>query len=163
MKKIILTAIVLSAVITGCKESRQQEGGTSGAVEVVHQDQAEHSGEATALNNAWVNEIRLNDGKKWEANLETTQGVESMLELLKTSDPKSVEDYHHLAADLNDEKDFVVRECTMEGPSHDNLHVFLHPLIEKIDALSKVSTGGEGADLTAGIKENLDGYYAYFK
>lgn len=163
MKKIIFTAVILSSILLGCKEPKQEESGASGAAEVVQQHQAEHSEEATAVNNAWVNEIRLNDGKKWGANLETTQGVGNMLDLLKASDPKTVEDYSGLAASLNDEKDFVVRECTMEGPSHDNLHVFLHPLIEKIAVLSKVSTVEEGADVTVSIKENLDSYYTYFK
>lgn len=163
MKNVILTTIVLSALITGCKESRQEETGGSGKLEAVQHHDAEHLEEAGVLNNAWVNEIKLDDGKKWGANLETTQGVENMLELLQASDPETAEDYHVLAAGLNDEKDFVVRECTMEGPSHDNLHVFLHPLIKKIDALSKVSSGGEGAEVTSDIKENLEGYYTYFK
>src|SRR5690606_40529319 len=71
-----------------------------------------------------------------------------MLNLVKTSDPKTVEDYHTLASKLNEDKNYVVKKCTMEGPSHDNLHVFLHPLIEKIEALGEVSTTDEGAKIT---------------
>ena len=119
--------------------------------------------ETHAMGNAWVNEIKLNNGNKWEANLETTEGVDKMLNLVKSSDPKTVEDYHALASKLNEEKNYVVKKCTMEGPSHDNLHVFLHPLIEKIEALGKVSSTDEGAEVTASIKENLEGYYNYFQ
>ena len=119
--------------------------------------------ETHALNNAWVNEIKLDNGNKWEANLETTEGVDKMLNLVKSSAPKTVEDYHALASKLNEDKNVVVKKCTMEGPSHDNLHVFLHPLIEKIEALGKVSNTDEGAETLASIKENLEGYYNYFQ
>ena len=101
--------------------------------------------------------------EKWQANPETTVGVNNMLKLLKSGDLKTVADYHNLASQLNEEKNFVIKECTMKGASHDNLHIFLLPLIEKIDALGKVSTTTEGSEITASIEENLNGYYNYFK
>ena len=166
MKKTILTAAIISSFLIGCNETKNKEENARivEATEVTH----EHHGEEMAaemhpLNNAWVNEINLDNGNKWDANLETTQGVDKMLSLIKTSDAKTVEDYHTLASKLNEDKNVVVKKCTMEGPSHDNLHVFLHPLIEKIEALGKVSTVAEGSEVTASIKENLEAYYEYFK
>ncbi|WP_026452414.1 hypothetical protein [Aequorivita capsosiphonis] len=162
MKKTILTAAIVSAFLTGCNETKNKDVNTDTveATEAVH----EHDGEEmAAISNAWVNEIKLDSGNKWNANIETTEGVDKMLTLVKTSDKKTVEDYHTLATKLNEEKNVVVKKCTMKGPSHDNLHVFLHPLIEKIDALGKVSTAEEGAEITKSINENLEGYYNYFK
>lgn len=163
MKKTIFTTAILSILLLGCKDNKttnpQTEMDHEHLTETIH----EHETEGMALNNSWVNEIQLDNGNKWEANLETTQGVDKMMTLINKNNPKTVEDYHQLASKLNDEKNMVVKECTMEGPSHDNLHVFLHPLIEKIDALGNVSTVDQGAEITESIKENLEGYTNYFK
>ena len=51
----------------------------------------------------------------------------------------------------------------MQGVSHDNLHVFLHPLIQKINHLKKTKTTESGAKTVASIVENLDAYTNYFK
>ncbi len=166
MKKTILTTAIISALLIGCNETKHKEENTDTveASEGVHEHEMEEmAAETHSMNNTWINEIKLDNGSKWEANLETTEGVDKMLNLVKSSDTKTVEDYHALASKLNEDKNVVVKKCTMEGPSHDNLHVFLHPLIEKIEALGKVSTTNEGAEVTASIKENLEGYYEYFK
>jgi hypothetical protein len=166
MKKTILITAIVSALLIGCNETKHKEVNTETVetTEGIHEHEMEEmAAETHTMNNAWVNEIRLDNGSKWEANLETTEGVDKMLKLVKSSDPKTVEDYHSLASKLNDDKNVVVKKCTMEGPSHDNLHVFLHPLIEKIEALGKVSTTDEGTEVTASIKENLEGYYNYFQ
>lgn len=162
MKKTILTAVIISAFLMSCNETKQKTE-NSDTVEATEAVREHHGEEMVAINNDWVNEIKLDNGKKWDANLETNEGVDKMLSLITSSEKKSVADYHTLASELNETKNFVVKECTMEGPSHDNLHVFLHPLIEKIETLGKVSTTDEGAEVTASIKENLDGYYEYFK
>ncbi len=167
MKKTILTATILSVLMIGCKDNNPKNNETSETTKEVQNHNEEITNEpedkAAVYNNAWISEIELDNGDKWQANLETNEGVEKMLELVESSEPKSVEDYHNLAAKLNETKNFVVKKCTMEGPSHDNLHVFLHPLIEKIAALGKVSSTEEGSKITARIKENLKGYYDYFK
>lgn len=170
MKKTILSLAILSAVLVSCNETKQKHENSDIVETENHHDASaplsnheEMAAETHAMDNAWVNEIKLDNGNKWEANLETNEGVDKMLNLVKTSDPKTVEDYYTLASKLNEDKNYVVKKCTMEGPSHDNLHVFLHPLIEKIEALGKVSTTDEGAKITASIKENLEGYYNYFQ
>lgn len=166
MKKVIFTAVILSAILIGCKDNKENKIETSVETEAIHEHTealSDHDHGVMALNNAWLDEIQLNEGKKWDANSETTQGVDKMAEIMKNNSANTVEEYHHLASELNDQKNFVVKECTMTGPSHDNLHVFLHPLIEKIDALSKVETVDNAEDITASIKENIEEYYNYFK
>ncbi len=166
MKKAILTTAIISALLIGCNETKHKEENTETveSSEGIHEHQMGEMGTGMhSMNNAWVNEMKLDNGNKWQANLETTEGVDKMLGLVKSSDPKTVEDFHTLASKLNEDKNVVVKKCTMEGPSHDNLHVFLHPLIEKIEALGKVTTAEEGVEVTASIKENLEGYYNYFQ
>ncbi len=109
-----------------------------------------------------MNDIQLNDGTKWEVNIETTQGVEKMQGVLKTHSTSSIEKYHQLASDLNDLTNKLVKECSMKGASHDNLHVWLMPLIEKIDALSEAKTIEDAAEIKQSIEENLNAYSDYF-
>lgn len=169
MKKTILTAAIISAFLISCNETKNKEV-SSDAMDTIEEVHEHHTSTPlsnqelmAAINNDWVNEINLDNGDKWDANIETNQGVEKMLSLVEASEKKSVEDYHALASDLNETKNFVVKKCTMEGASHDNLHVFLHPLIDKIAALGKVSSVDQGSEITASIKENLEGYSNYFK
>ncbi len=164
MKKVILTTAVITALLIGCNETKHKHEATEtvDGSEEVHQHKSEEMTSDTHSTNAWVADIKLDNGAKWQANSETTEGVDKMLSLVKSSDPKSVADFHNLASKLNDVKNFVIAECTMKGPSHDNLHVFLLPLIEKIEALGDVSTTNEGKDITQSIQENLVAYYNYF-
>lgn len=165
MKKTIFIMAILAAFSISCNQGQKKDD-TNKEVKMMHEDENEHSEtmKSTAhLNNDWIKEISLDNGNKWQANLETTKGVDKMMSLVKSSDPKTMEDYHNLASKLNEEKNFVVKECTMKGPSHDNLHVFLYPLIEKIEALGKVSTTDEGSEITTSIKENLNAYNEYFQ
>lgn len=162
MRTPFLIAIAMTAFFTlGCKDSNKHDDTTSPA-EIQIEDGVVHQ-ETAVLDNSWIHEINLDADEKWMANIETTEGVENMLNLLKSTPTESVEDYHLLADELNEEKNYIIKECTMEGPSHDNLHVFLHPLIDKVEALSNVTTIDEGARVKESIEENLQKYYDYFK
>jgi hypothetical protein len=114
------------------------------------------------LNNDWVAEMALNNGIKWEANLETTFGVDAMGQLILETETRSIEDYRNLGNALNEIKNGIVQECTMTGASHDNLHVFLHPLIQKIELLQKTPTTDMGATIKESITGHLKSYYTYF-
>lgn len=165
MKKAILTTVIISALLIGCTENKTttQQGLVETEMAQEHDTEPTHEKMGISLNNSWVKEIKLDNGNKWMANLETTQGVNEMLGLLKDNNPRTVEEYHQLASKLEDTKNVLVKECTMEGPSHDNLHIFLNPLIGKIDELGKVTTMEKGNEIIASIQENLNEYNNYFK
>lgn len=164
MKKTFLTVVALSVLFISCKDNKNTSSETeiTHKTEVVHEQV--HEEEKPVLDNSWINDIQLDEnGSKWNANIETTQGVNKMLGLITEVNPKTIEEYHLLASKLNEEKNIVIKKCDMVGPSHDNLHVFLHPLIDKIAVLGEVSSEEKGAEVTANIKENLEEYNNYFK
>jgi hypothetical protein len=116
------------------------------------------------LNNSdWVQKINLNNGDKWQANPETTKEIHAMLKILKETEAFKVEDYQKLGKHLNKSKTVIIASCTMEGLAHDNLHVYLMPLIEKIHYLSRASTMEEGQILKENIQTHLKMYNSYFK
>ena len=156
MKKSVISILLIVTVFTSCKNKAKQEDVTNSKETVI-----EHVDEANVA--TWMNDIQLDNGAKWEANAETTECVVKMQELLKTETTTTIEDYHQLASKLNEVKNTVVKECTMKGASHDNLHIWLMPLITKIKALSETITVEDAAKIKLSIEENVNGYNSYFQ
>ena len=149
-----------------CKDKKQQENliqneNVEKHTEVTHERHQENA--ATVYNNSWTADIQLNNGQKWDANSETNEGVQKMQNSVKTHTTNTLEDYHKLAEQLNEDKNYVIKNCTMKGPSHDNLHIWLLPLIEKIDALSETKMLEDASKIKNGIVENINSYNTYFK
>lgn len=162
MKK---TAVIIAATLSltiSCKETKKKKP-IEAATTVETVDYEKYSKMSNELNDTWINDIMLNNGIKWTANIETTNGVRDMLILIEDSKTKTTVDYKKLGEGLNVIKNTVVKKCTMKGSSHDNLHVWLHPLIEKIELLQRVENLKEGEKLTNGIQEHLEAYYDYFE
>lgn len=158
MKKVSLILAFLSLAVFGCNNKNEAETANKNTEVELEVDKKNNQ-----INNNWLSEIQLNNGSKWIANAETTDGVVQMLSIVKSTKTTTVADFHDLAAQLNDVKNYIVKECTMEGSSHDNLHIFLHPLIEKINALGAISAVDEGTKIKRAIQENLTAYYNYFE
>ena len=123
----------------------------------------EESKNSSTINNKWMQEIELNEGNKWTANPETNTGVAKMQEVLTTNTPKDLKDYYDIAEILNKEKNYIIKKCTMKGTSHDNLHMWLLPLIEKIDALKEVKTLDDALLIYKSIEQNINAYDMYFE
>ena len=115
------------------------------------------------LSNDWKNEIQLDGSKKWEANEETTQGARNMLRIMENTAVGPEMDFKALGTKLKSEINIVIKKCSMKGASHDNLHVFLMPLIEKVDALQEENDIEKNKALVASIYYNLEAYDTYFK
>lgn len=168
MKKALLSIALLAFIFMGCNSNKKTESTTNShqAAETVshdnHDDDDHHSSD-NGLSNNWINEIATNNGAKWEANPETNEGVEKMQNLLKTQDLNTLEDYYKLAEQLNSDKNYIVKNCTMKGASHDNLHTWLVPLIAKIEALSNATSMDEALKLFHSIDENVNKYSDYFE
>ena len=157
MKKITILIVLVSFALTNCKQA-VNENQKSRRV----QPEAKTVVEKQQQADDWTNEIVLNNGIKWQANQETTNGVNAMLSLIDERKVSAPEDFKKLGDTLNEVKNLVIKECTMKGASHDNLHIWLHPLAEKIELLQKTGSMEEGEKLTSSIKVHLEGYYEYF-
>jgi hypothetical protein len=162
MKQLFLAVVLITLV--SCKDSKKHDVKT----DTVNQDieiSEENLDEETSdiYSNAWINDIKLNEGNKWEANVETNEGILKMQKTIKTQSINTLEDYHQLAEKLESDKNYVLKNCTMKGASHDNLHVWLLPLMKKIDALSETKTIEDATKLKRSIEENINGYADYFE
>lgn len=159
MSKAIIAFITVSFLFIGCKD-HPKEGKS------VKKNDTEHMKQPAQSNtdgNSWVQGIKTNDGAKWIANPETNEGVVRMQSVITTSKPKDLNDYFSIADALNKEKNYVIKECTMKGPSHDNLHLWLLPLIKKIDALKEAESLAEAQHIYKSIEQNVNAYDNFFE
>lgn len=84
-----------------------------------------------------VEELKLNNGNLWEANTETTNGINAMLQLMNNfSEVESPEAYATLKQNLESEFKTIIKECTMTGEAHDQLHVFIVPMRDLFKGLT---------------------------
>lgn len=155
--------LLLSTVfLLGCKQATK--GTTSDTKHAQAKDSKEKALQSKEdFANGWVHEIQLDQGNKWQANVETTIGVTKMRSTIDHTAPRTISEYRQLGNELNNLKNKLVKECTMTGPSHDNLHVWLYPLIKKIEALQNVDNEKSGRQLTQNIAQHLKTYDDFFK
>jgi hypothetical protein len=165
MKKTLFTIAIISIIMSSCKNEKNESQAIEQKTEEIVVDDltAETQDNLQVLNNNWIKEIQLDNGNKWTANEETNIGVLKMNELLTNQATITLDDYHNLAAELTNSKNYVIKECTMKGPPHDNLHVWLLPLMEKIDALEETNSTEEAEKIKFSIEENINAYFNYFQ
>jgi hypothetical protein len=109
-------------------------------------------------------ELRLNDGKKWAANIETTKGIAKMTEIAA----KDIEDgrlSHYVAMGelLNIELNNIFSSCTMNGEEYEQLHLYILPLKDLCDQLDLVADEDEAMILQKNILKKLNSYSNYFE
>jgi len=109
------------------------------------------------------NNLILNSGELWIANMETTQGIDNMIALMSSfSDKESVEAYAKLKINLDKEFGSILKKCTMKGESRDQLHNFLVPMQEMFEGLasSDLKICKDSYDT---LNDHLKEYPKYFK
>ncbi len=164
MKRLIIAMSLLA--LASCKDNKKEEAltKTNDVEQSVEATNENHNDKTSSVyENSWVEEIEMNRGKKWAANVETNEGVQKMQNSIKIQTISTLDDYHKLAEQLNDDKNYVIKNCTMKGASHDNLHVWLLPLMAKIEALSETKTVEDAAKIKESISENINAYNSYFE
>ncbi len=107
--------------------------------------------------------LSLDNGQRWKANIETTQGVANMTQLMDAfveSDDTKL--YNSLSDSLKSEFKMIFKQCTMEGEAHNHLHSFLFPMKEMFTMLESddIATCQKGAST---FKAHLPQYLEFFE
>jgi hypothetical protein len=133
----ILSIFVATLLAASCGTSDAvHQGHVPGAAEMGH----EHEGPAVP--------VQLDHGQPWAANIETTEGVNRMLALVKGYDPVNGDGAalkEQLVAQFNE----IFAKCTMTGAAHEQLHNYLAPVHGLLDKLNAKPTADELSELSA--------------
>lgn len=101
--------------------------------------------------------VQLDHGKTWEANPETTEGIQAMVAIVEGYD-SATGDVAVLKEELQAEFSDIFAKCTMTGEAHDQLHNYLLPIKHMLDSLGNDPSDARLADL----REYLGTYGNYF-
>ena len=145
MKKITILSITLLFFITSCSMEK-------------HKDEHTQS-EKTSANHGTPDLVQLDNGNKWIANMETTEGIENMRKMIEAEQAAPVSSVAALKENLLLQFTDILNQCTMKGKSHEQLHNYLLPLRAQIDNLDE---GNQKEELEK-IKLYLSAYAKYFE
>lgn len=151
MKKIVL--FVISAVtLVSCSNNPKEESS--------NQQTAEQEEHQTSSENAEA--IQLNDGEKWLVNIEMKPFVSEGENLVDSYLKNKQTDYNALAIKLKAQNSQLVKSCTMNGKSHEELHKWLKPHSELVKNLQSETNATTAMEIVGQLQGSYQLYHQYF-
>ena len=150
MKKVLVLAIS-SFVLWSCNNPSEKAKSNQETKQEEHQH--DETSEA----------IELNSGKKWIVNDEMKPFVAKGEGLVTTYLQSSHTNYNELAQQLKEQNNQLIKSCTMKGKSHDELHKWLHPHLELVEALEKSANENEAKGIVLKLQKSNEVYHQYFE
>lgn len=107
--------------------------------------------------------IELNDGVKWSVNDEMKPFILESESMLNTYITNGSTDYKTLAKELTDKNSGLIKSCTMDGKSHDELHKWLHPHMALIESLQDADNADAANKIINELKSSFEIYKQHFQ
>lgn len=127
-------------------------------------DSSEHSHEHHSADTTVENlKMTLNQGKKWEMDVHTRNMISTMQTTFEKADHKSLEQLQKMGTTLQKQLTELISGCTMQGPSHDQLHIILPPFQTTIIKIINARDLKEGREQANHLKGLFERYYKYFQ
>jgi hypothetical protein len=145
--KLIIIAIFLASLTSMCGHERDLE---TDHKEVIQQEQT----------------LALNGTERWKADEPTNWHMVQLQGMLEEfglqAENKSAAAYNDLGACMQAELQELFKNCRMQGPAHDMLHLYLVPLVEDVNVLAEKDEYQSGQAL-ARVSTRLKVYNQYFE
>lgn len=110
-----------------------------------------------------VESIELDNGKKWQVNVEMIPFILESEKILNDYVSAGSTDWSILATQLKEKNSGLIKSCTMKGKSHDELHKWLHPHMELINSLSQAKSSSNAKVLISELKKSFEAFHSYFQ
>lgn len=155
MKKQIQIILILLMVtfMTACQQEASKEHGHTHNKDTKKTEGHEHHKKTV---------VSLNDGKRWKANPETTDGINNMAKVLTAFGKDKSSNYKNLQADLEKELGMIFQKCTMKGEAHNQLHNYLLPMKKLFPSLTSESPVAQKETFDK-LSKHLGEYPKYFE
>ena len=152
MKQLILFSTIL-LTLTACDNAKHEDvqGHDHGQETVSTTPDESHEGTAST--------VSLDNGKKWKANAETTEGVQKMQSITKSAIAENKANADVLPS-LQQEFKTIFEKCTMKGEAHNQLHNFLIPVKAQLDSLKSQTASQKNLQV---LEQHLATYPQYFE
>ncbi len=153
MKQVVILAIAVAMLSCSAEPKSQQS----------ESDPHLHGHDITGLAGHSDLVISLDNGKRWKADAQMNQEVQSMKKTITAFDGNRLEDYHVLGQKLNDHTHQLIASCTMKGQGHDELHKWLHPFMQDIEKLTSAESVADAVMITDELESSLAVYDQHFE
>ena len=151
MYKLKITTLALSTFfLFSCNEKVKTETNDEATTEMHDQHDHDHSEEIV---------IQLNEGQKWKVDDNMMIHIRNMEKDVASVNKDNPEEYQLLPEKLKKNLDLLTSNCTMEGQAHDELHKWLVPYIDLVDAFSEDKSTKHFAD----IQQSFNTFNQYFQ
>ena len=128
-----------------------------------NKDEAHANLPTAAVEEPNIQTINLNDGEKWAVNEEMKPFISDSEKILNEFIAKKSKDFITMAAQLKEKNSGLVKSCTMQGASHDELHKWLHPHMKLIESLANASDLEAASKTIDELKESFITYNQFFQ
>jgi hypothetical protein len=147
--KVKIVIILLLAFVFGCNTENKKG-----------QTKTKETKEISLLDTL---QLRLNHGNKWLVNPETQGGVVKMNAMIEGFKTDTNKDYNALGKKLAKQTSYIIKNCSMVGEPHDQLHVVLVPMLDEISNLKEAKNNTEGEAALTKLEGLIKDYFIYFK
>lgn len=111
--------------------------------------------------------MSLNDGQKWMADRHTFDSAAwmraSVTNFQKNASAGSLDAIHKVGQQLEKQLHELIRGCTMIGPHHDQLHIWIAMLAPQIEALIDATDVTAGQAAVAKVSDLLKVFDDHFR
>lgn len=107
--------------------------------------------------------IELNDGARWMVNAEMKPFLTESESILNTYISNGSTDFKTLAKELTDKNSGLIKSCTMDGKSHEELHKWLHPHMALIETLQEAENDDAANKIISELKSSFEIYNQHFQ
>lgn len=107
--------------------------------------------------------ISLNDGEKWQVNAEMKPHIEKGKKILQEYQSAGGSDYKALAEKLENQNAELIKSCTMDGESHNQLHNWLLPHMKLITKLKEAGSASDAEQVIRELENSFKTYENYFE
>ncbi|MCA8916022.1 MAG: hypothetical protein KDB90_11465 [Planctomycetes bacterium] len=107
--------------------------------------------------------LTLDNGRKWQADQHTREGILGIRQALADKPAESLNDMSALGQDLQQRVKRLVSGCTMTGAAHNQLHVFLEGFMPAVDSLAGAKDEAGARETLTELHHMLEQYDDYFE
>lgn len=107
-------------------------------------------------------ELTFNNGNKWLVNAETHEGVKNMDSIMADFTSEGSENYKQLGEELSKQTGYIIKNCTMTGEPHNQLHVVLVPMLDEISVLRESNNPIQLKAAFANLDQLIQTYFKHF-
>lgn len=128
-----------------------------------HAHDEHHEDHAHATPGKGIADLKLNNGQKWAMDTHTRELIQQMHETTAKATISSPKDGQKIGATLDHQLHTLMQGCTMTGPAHDQLHLFLSEFMPAVSALKATESNDEAQEKIDRLKAMLMTYDEHFE